>query len=538
MFGSVYSCRLLLLGLNITLLSLSLSAQNIEWAKHYGGTAGDNLNGLIADTNGNIYISGTFENTATFDTQTLTSIGEQDLYIAQIDDQQQVNWAVRAGSTEDDENAGLAIYNNTIYTAGSYWDTADFGNITINRTQGSNSALYLAKYDANGNALWAISIDGSGIKQVDDIEIDKEGNVYLTGYFGGTLFTNSPNLIASGNTSFFVLKYDENGNLIWAKQSGDNGDVRGSSLSFDVMNNVYAGGRFQGDISFAGQFIAGNGLDNDIFLLKYDNNGNEQWIREGGGVFDDVCNEIISDENGNTYLTGYFSGVIRWEDGTELVAQGFYDNIVLVKHDSSGNLLWAKSIDGDGNGYGQSLVLNGNRLFLGGQFRGEKDFDGSVLSADDIRFDIFTAALDVNGNFEWLIQGGGSEFDLLECMTFLPEYGLILGGSFDGNTVLGNENLSAFGSFDAFIAGLTDFPLAVFNNHVETIRVYPNPANNYLHFDLPDNTLVRIFNHRGQLIQSSFIQNSIIDTSRLLSGVYFVQIETERVKCLGHFVKF
>ncbi len=525
----------------LCLLSTSLHAQTFQWANAYGGTGGESLNGLVSDTNSKLYISGTYENSINLGANTLTSIGQQDLYLAQLDDLGQAIWAVRAGSTEDDENAGLAMYNDALYIAGSYWDTADFGNLSISRTQGSNSALYLARYDSNGNAIWAKSIDGSGIKKVEDIQVDDEGNIYLTGYFGGTLFTSTPNLSANGNTNFFLLKYNENGDLLWAKQTGDSGDIRGSSLDTDAAGNVYVGGRFQGDISFAGEFIPGNGLDNDIFLLKYDTNGNEQWIKEGGGVFEDVCNAIIADKDGNTYLTGYFSGVLRW-GLVELVAQGFDDNLVLAKHDANGNLIWAKSVGGEGDAYGQSLALSGTQLFLGGHFRGENNFDNSTLTADAIRFDVFISELDTAGNFQWIRQAGNTEFDLLECLTIQPNTGLIAGGNFDNNTIFDNLSLSSSGGYDAYLVAIADFPLSVFNtSFYQQINIYPNPVETHFYIHLKEAAIMEIFDLQGRLVQSLRISDSDgktqINIERLPTGAYFFVLNTSSEKQVGRFVK-
>lgn len=519
----------------------TLDAQSFQWAAQYGDTSGESLKGLTSDASGNLYLCGNFSENIQIGTNQLTADYEEDMYLISTDNQGQSLWGESVSSPENIDIGGLAIHDDALYVTAQYWGTAIFeDSISLSPTQGSGSAFFLLKYSTAGQFIWTKSIDGNGLKKVEDIHTDHEGNVYLTGYFGKQLFTEMNDLIAEGNTNFFILKYTPDGELLWAKSAGDAGDIRARSVATDEQGGVYVSGNFEGDMTFAGELIEGNGLDNDIFLLKYDEAGNEIWLREIRGVFEDAANDMAVDENGNIYLTGAFSGVLRLGD-VEFNTIGFNDDVFIAKYNFNGDFFWAKTFAGSGFGSGESLILDGEKIYLGGEFRGESIFGSTSLTSDEIRPDIFIMAMDTSGTFEWVKQGGSMEVDLLEQLTLLPDGRLVAGGSFNQYTHFNHIQLTAKGGYDAYLFALHPLLIHTTNTFTETdVNVFPVPARDMFFVKINNhfrgNCRGNILDNTGKIIQtfswykSQLEQTFFVPMKDLPIGVYIFTLE-----CKGNF---
>ncbi len=322
------------------------------WAKSIGfiGYGGGESNSIDADASGNIYITGSFNTvgtgTADFDpgvgTQTLTSVGGSDIFFAKYNSNGNYLWAKSIGSIKED--AGRSITTDTsgnVYITGSYGNTdvpftsaitADFdpGLGTQNLTSIGYADIFFAKYDSNGNYIWAKSIGSTSNNEVgNSITLDVTGNVYITGSFrnvadfdpgGGTqnLTTNS------GYNEIFFGKYDSNGNYIWAKKLDGGGNSYGNNITTDAAGNIYITGGF-GSVGFATQgyvdFDPGVGMQiltsnaQDIFFAKYDNNGGYLWAKSIGSSSVDLGNSIANDAAGNVYITGSFRNAADFDPG-------------------------------------------------------------------------------------------------------------------------------------------------------------------------------------------------------------------------------
>lgn len=119
-------------------------------------------------------------------------------------------------------------------------------------------------------------------------------------------------LTSNGHEDIFIMKFDSEGNFKWAKSMG-NGDSGfndiGLSLTTDISDNVYVTGFFGGTVDFDPEEETQNLVSNggtDIFMLKLDSNGNFVWAKSIGGIGHDIGHSMIADNSGHIYLTGYF----------------------------------------------------------------------------------------------------------------------------------------------------------------------------------------------------------------------------------------
>jgi hypothetical protein len=200
---------------------------------------------------------------------------------------------------------------------------------------------------------WANKMGGTSEDVGLSIVTDANGNVYSTGYFGGTADFDPSlgvmNLNSKGDRDIFIQKLDEDGNLLWVKEIGGIGRDVGFSIDVDVNGSIYITGYFQGVVDFdpdsgITNLTANGGID--IFIQKLNKNGKLLWVKQMSGTGIDVGLSINIDLNGNIYSTGYFQSVVDFDPNsgiTNLTSNGDND-IFINKLDSNGNLLWAKQI--------------------------------------------------------------------------------------------------------------------------------------------------------------------------------------------------
>lgn len=280
---------------------------------------------------------------------------------------------------------------------------------------------------------WAQSIGGASIDDVRNMATDKDGNVYITGSIYGTADFNKgggkDTLKPYGSNDIFLAKYDAAGNYKWAIKMGGTGADYGKGVTVDNKGNVYVTGYFFGKAVFnpgsTDTLRAGAGF-NDIYVAKYDANGNYKWAINMGGTMQNYGYGIAVNDSGQIYVTGAFSGKTDFDpspavkDTAYLTAlpgtffsPGF--DVYLAKYDSTGKYMWAQRMGSSGWGdYGYSIAVDkAGNAYVAGYYGNYADFDpGSascILISKGIN-DGFVAKYDNTGKYIWA-KGIGSKAD-------------------------------------------------------------------------------------------------------------------------------
>ncbi|RFS17094.1 hypothetical protein [Emticicia sp. C21] len=250
-----------------TFLAKYKSDGSVEWIKQGGGTNWDISNGTSIDSNGNIYITGTFKGTASFDTFSLTSSGFDDIFIVKYSPAGAVLWAKKAGGIEFDTPHEITVDNsNNILITGAFQNTADFSGTNLTATNISD--VFIAKYDANGNLLWAKKAGGADNDVSYGMAVNNIGEIFIVGNFNGTA-TFSPVTVSVSTTTTFIAKCDANGNFKWVQKIGG-ADINSSysyGITTDNSRNVYATGKFKGTVNFFSSKITSAGQE-DVFIAR------------------------------------------------------------------------------------------------------------------------------------------------------------------------------------------------------------------------------------------------------------------------------
>jgi len=396
-----------ILSLITLFFGFSLSAQDTDWswAKQAGGTSDDYSYGIALDSNGNSYVTGYFQGSASFGSTTLSSSGGDDIFIAKLDSNGNWLWARRAGGSRAEYGREIAVDNNgDSYVTGSFYGSAIFGSTSLMSPETWVPGCFIAKLDSNGNWLWAKKVDASNSNSGSGIAVDSVGNSYVTGYLQGSASFGSTTF-SSVAEDIFIAKLDGEGNWLWAKKAGGSNGDYGKSIAVDSSGNSYVTGNFFGSASFGNTTLnSGDTSFSDIFIAKLDSNGNWLWANKAGGLSSDYSSCITVDSHGNSYVTGAFQSSASF-GSTSLSSSGYFD-IFVAKLDVYGNWLWAERAGDTGSDYGRSIAVDiyGN-AHVTGYFNGSPSFGSTTLISSGIE-DIFIARYG-NTNLQVLSPNGG-----------------------------------------------------------------------------------------------------------------------------------
>lgn len=319
---------------------------NLLWTALYNGDANgpDAASAIALDNSGNVYAAGK-----------KYIIGKSIGTTIKYDPNGNQLWAAECN---EPNNVGSCLYDIAVDSLGNVYVTGT-NYLWLSCGQPTSYELMTIKYDPNGNWLW-----GTLYKPVTSagglayaLAVDISGNVYVTGF------------ISSGGVygqDYATIKYDPNGNRLWAAQyngSGNNSD-QARALALDNSGNVYVTG-----------LSAGSGTGYDYATIKYDPNGNQLWVARynGDGNSSDRAYAIALDESNNVYVTGYSTG-----SGTG------YD-YVTIKYDTNGNQLWVKRSNGPQNkgDYATELAIdNAGNVYVAGYAdygSGTTDYDYTTI---------------------------------------------------------------------------------------------------------------------------------------------------------------
>jgi hypothetical protein len=310
------------------------------------------------------------------------------------------------------------IYYNAgfLYIAGINSGSIDMdpGN-SVNFLNGMSSP-YLVKLDTSGNFIWAKSF-GDGNSKVNDVKVDLNGNIYLTGSFNTTFSFNGVNQVSNGNDDIFLLKFNSLGQEQWCKTFGSNSvnSECGKSIAIDQNNNINICGFFSGTVDFdpgLGNYpLICNG-QRDGFVSRYDSNGNFVSAIDigGSGGNNEARFNGIEVHNNSVYVAGLVYGTVDLDPGAltnNITVQGSQG--ILMKFDYQLNLNWHKLIISSNNASEiHHIRLKSNQLYISGIMSGTTDLDPHPINsftytpaATYNAGNTYVVKMDLNGNFVW-----------------------------------------------------------------------------------------------------------------------------------------
>lgn len=373
------------------------------WAFNIGGPSlGDNGTVIVTDQAGNVYTGGYFNASADFDPSANTKILDASngvVFLAKYNTDGKYQWAFNFGERNGNSHPfGLKIdASANLYVAGYIIGTGlDFdpapGSTAILNSNGMHD-IFLAKYNSAGQYQWANNIGGAGADVARDIDLDESGNIYLAGDFQYTVdfdpSAKTANLTSAGGADIFIAKYDNDGKYQWAKRFGSSSSDIAWGVAY-TTNNVYLTGSYQGVVNFSPGPAADNLTSNggsDIYLTKFDANGNYVCAFGVGGAGTDEARRMDADLSGNLYVTGAIgSANIDFDPSApvkNLSANGIND-VFAVKYNWPDNPKPAGTITGSNTCNGQPATLTFTATAGTGPFTIEYSTGANLYTKTDV----------------------------------------------------------------------------------------------------------------------------------------------------------
>jgi hypothetical protein len=259
-----------------------------------------------------------------------------------------------------------------IYTVGRFLVTATFGSITLTAANNGMYNAFVAKYDKDGNALWARQFgNDAGEESLTGLTV-VDGNVYVCGFFtSSTLTVGNTTLNNAGMAEIMLIKLDANGNVTWVVQANGVGDDAPTGLCADPAGNVYMSGYYTGaSLSFTSFFTLNTSGSQDSYITKYNSSGVVQWAKNIGGNGLDRLLDLVYYDNGIAATGYFFSPSIALLNGVTLTNSGSACDAMVFKLNTSGQATWGRGLGApNGEEKGTCITVGyDNCLNIGGTY--------------------------------------------------------------------------------------------------------------------------------------------------------------------------
>lgn len=287
-----------------------------QWVQHTTGSQSARGYGITLDRTGKAYVTGEFAGAAVFGSQTLSSQGNQDIFIAQASTQGW-GWSQGFGGTDNDSGRSITLSQNTdLVMTGHYRQSLKAGSSSLT-SQGLSEALVL-KLDLTGKISWALSSSGKGANFGNRVAVDGSGNIFLVGSFGD-LFKLGIHT-ASSHSSFptspngFVSMIDGTGKVRWMSAANAGASfARGVGLG--PNGSIYIAGSFTKTNTFNGQTVTSKG-SYDVFVAQADASGKFKWVTTAGSNFSDRGLDLAVAPSGLVMVGGLLGAAATFDKVT------------------------------------------------------------------------------------------------------------------------------------------------------------------------------------------------------------------------------
>ncbi len=362
------------------------------WTQLIGGSASEYGNSIVIGEDNSIYITGTTYSNI-LDGHISNGLG--DAFITKLNSHGIKQWTILSGSLGNDNVNGISIDSeNNIYITGT-----TNGNLDGQINHGSDDA-FISKFSSNGTKLWTKLVGSSTYDRSNDIGIDKDGYIYITGHTYGDLDGN----INSGSLDAFFSKFSPNGLKLWTKLIENNDPWAASSnenpqsILLDTAGNIYITGSTNSYIR-PGSSTGNSGLGTSggitgggVFISKFNSLGEYQWLRETGTTNEpDISFDIALDSNNYIYITGDTNGNLPGY-GTEVWQEnnGKGDIFISIYDPIYGEEQWFEILGSSEHELAYGIELdNNNNVYITGLTSG--NLNGEIHTGNG---DTFLTSLD------------------------------------------------------------------------------------------------------------------------------------------------
>ncbi len=488
----------------------------LNWQKTIGGTNSDDIFSSYF-TNDNGFIIGGTSQSDISGNKTETSRGGYDFWIVKLDSTGIIQWdRTFGGNREDNLVAVMQTDDLGYFVAGS-----SESDSTGDKTDSCHGSMdfWILKLNTQGNILWQKTIGGTAEDFLRSAAKTRDGG-FIIGGSSNSNISGDKTENRMGDEDYWILKLDSMGNIEWQNTIGGNYSDYLTQV-VELKNGGYA------VAGTSTSLISGDKTEMmhqspDYWILKLDSVGNIIWQHTIGGDQTDNAKSIFETSDNGFLIGGYSQSSISYEKSES--NRGFTDYWV-VRLDSSGSLLWDKTIGGSGFDNLFSVIeMDDGKLLLGGE--SESNISGDKVEDSKGYFDFWLVGLSASGNLEWQKTIGGNGDDELYDMIKCQNGNILLAGS-SLSDISGDKTENSIGSSDYWIISSEILSGTVNFNKSNLIEVFPNPAQNILHVKNSSGIDLNysIVDLSGKELLSDNLNygSALIDIADLTNGIYLIK---------------
>ncbi len=553
----MHNKTILLAILVFALGSFNLSAQRAQWRHSIGGVNTDYATALVHDTNGNVYVTGTAKELAYFnDTCNSCSVtaevfGNGNSYIVKYDSNGNYLWSKLLYKAHTHSNGTKAIHliGNRIHVVFTYFDSIviDPGSSALMINTPDKSAIIHLELDLNGNyiahrkILQKNVVYGNDYWHLNDVDFDKNGNLFIAGVFGDTLSVNNNVYGTLQQQNGCIFKIEPNGQIAWFY---DNMDAL--SISVNYQGYLYAGINFTDTInlllnnvptSFYTPDLPNSNLS-DALLIRINPSGNIVTAKHISGKENQYIAQVRCNDTRVTIAGNFEDTLLYVPNGSILSCHGQPRDLYILQFRND-VLLWKKQLYSSGVVYPTDISYSPNEsVFVSGIFADSliadyknaqiAKFSGGVPSLFTVKYSY--------GPFGFLEQFHSlisSNFQLGPKLDFIDDQRFYMIASYETQMPVhftgSQSQVIARGGVDGFIAKYGTYNATSITDYTSgtDITVYPNPSNGIVqvsanhsidHLSVHDYTGKKLFSANPNTSKHTF------DLSNLANGTYMLTI--------------
>ncbi|CAA6817179.1 MAG: Unknown protein [uncultured Aureispira sp.] len=367
----------------------------LVWVKQLAGSSADRINGITIGSDNEIYIVGEFRGTVRYNSDSLVSFDQLDVLVAKIDSAGHFQWATSATGWGYESAYDISLSpNGNLLVTGYYENNLDFGSFSL--LANNLRDVFIMALDQQGNPLWLESLSGPSVEYGRSIATDTSNNIYLTGVFRDFLYPNGGTLSGFGSYDAFLAKYDPTGQLLWIKAMGGPSADEGYCVNVDPKQDIVLVGWY--DRSMLIDTLTLNGSkEEDGFAAKFSPNGDLIWGLPLAGSFDERVYAVDFDANNDIYLLGTVDSLLVI-DGDSLTNRHLNrpTDIFVIKLDEEANYQWGQTLGHYYNDFCYDLVVQDpTTLFVVGSFQDTSIFVTDTLISQ-VGYDIFVGKFNID----------------------------------------------------------------------------------------------------------------------------------------------
>lgn len=408
------------------------------WSLGVGDTLLDNVAGVAVDSDGGVVIAGQFIGELDLGGTPLVSEGlVPDVFIARFHSDGTLHWSRRFGDSMVQLCRAVAMGpDGEIVITGYFGGTIDFGGGPL--TAADPIDAYVACFDRTGAHRWSKGFARAQTQIGNDVAVASDGSVFLAGSFVGRIDLGGGQLSSFGSFDAFLVRYDAQGDHLWSQRFGDAAVQEGACVAVDAAGNVALAGTFAGSIDLGGGALASAGGD-DIYIGRWDQSANPLWSHRYGDAGQQATFDIACAPDGETMMSGVFFGTVDFGGG-DLVAVAD-SRAFLAFLDADGAHRWSAALPG--STYEvllRAVALTGTRALACGLLREYVDIQGDRLISAGAE-DLLVLDFDHDGNLVDSMVRGRAGSETAYGVAATADGGLVLVGEYSGQTSVGGDEL-------------------------------------------------------------------------------------------------